>query len=190
MEHPSITRGTRASALSLAHALQRRWSDGLPTAYDVMPDVSALTWYDPAVVDGALRSPQRVTVRPETERKGYPVLAFVRGDVQVILGAQKRPPAVLAVYVSSLLQHDTHRPFHSGGVAGATTRHTNAPRTPSALLRRLIAEGATCVPSADDRSVTVTYRGAEIGNVPTRCEDRQLVATTWKKLQRRMAAVA
>jgi hypothetical protein len=54
----------------------------------VSDDVLATTGFVTEDVDAALRNPSRVEIRPESweKTKRYPVLAFYRGDVQVILG--------------------------------------------------------------------------------------------------------
>ncbi len=93
--------------------------NGVPAAirYTYKDEVLAVFGLDIALMEGALRNPDRVEIRPESfnRDKRYPVLGFYRGDITVILGLrQPVTPKVIAAYATSLLQHDTHRVGHTG----------------------------------------------------------------------------
>ncbi len=120
--------------------------NGVPPAirYTYSPDVLALYGVDLNLLEGALRQPERVEIRPESfnRDKRYPVLAFHRGDVQVILGLrQPVSPKVIAAYATSRLEHDTHRVGHTGG-GGSKRSVSGLPSNPRQVVSRLGAGGA------------------------------------------------
>ncbi len=120
--------------------------NGVPPAirYSYSPDVLALYGVDLNLLEGALRHPERVEIRPESfnRDKRYPVLAFHRGDVQVILGLrQPVSPKVIAAYATSRLEHDTHRVGHTGS-GGSKRSVSGLPSNPRQVATQLDARRA------------------------------------------------
>lgn len=169
-------------------------ASGLPTSVPITatPDVLALYGVDMEEVEAAVRLPQRVEVRPESMDKRYATLAFFRGDMQVILGFRfPRQPGVMAVYLGSMLTHDSHHVDHQGGGAGG--RQANKlPTTPRQLINRLKATGATVAhdPASTSGAMLVTFRGHDIGKISGERMDRKQVQSDFNRMQRRMQAIA
>lgn len=168
---------------------------GLPISYKIKEDVLALAGFDETEVHTALTNPQRVEVRPETwaKDKRYPVLAFRRGDVMVILGLREPDsPAVIAAYWTSLLagyDPTSHRERSGGGGAKLTG---GLPSTPRALVRRLTMMGAYVDPewSTTDNPVEVIYDGQNLGMIPTapRTPKAEIVSA-YQRCQRKIHAI-
>jgi hypothetical protein len=166
---------------------------GLPTPVPITatPDVLALYGVDMEEVEACVRMPQRVEVRPESMDKRYATLAFFRGDMQVILGFRfPRQPGVMAVYLGSMLTHDSHHVEHMGGGGGSRTHRL--PTTPKQLINRLKATGATVTTDTKSTSgaMLVTFRGQEIGRISGERMDRKQVQSDFNRMQRRMQAIA
>lgn len=137
----------KGSTTELCQIIER---DGFQGAIRYTDDILALEgmpWED---MESAIRNPHRVVVRPETGKKGYPVLALIRGDVQVIMGFFIRnSPAVIACYWTHLLGHDEGR-FSKGaaGAGGGTRKEAGLPNTPGKVIRRLTEIGVE-IPDVD-----------------------------------------
>ena len=168
---------------------------GLPDRfqYSFKEDVLAMYGVDMNLLDSALRSPERVEIRPESmdEDKRYGVLAFYRGDIEVILGMRApATPRVIAVYVASRLENDTHRVGHSGGGAGGA-KATGTPKTPRQLVTRLRAMGGRELQvelSITEDFVPVTYKGQDLGKIASN-GDRKTCEVDFQRVQRKMAAI-
>lgn len=180
---------------ALALEMADRCRSGLPAEvpYLIRDDVLAMEGFVEAEVDAALRHPERVTVRPETQDKDkrYPVLSFRRGDVNVILGTRNpAKPAVIAAYWTSLLMgyDPTYHRDRTGG--GGSKEKASVPTTTQALLRRLKALGAYITPDPAGLTASVLYDGQDLGkiniggNLP-----RTTVETDWQRTQRRIHAI-
>lgn len=166
---------------------------GLPTGVSITstPDVLALYGVDMDEVEATIRQPSRVEVRPESIDKKYAVLAFFRGDMQVILGFRfPRTPGVMAVYLGSMLTNDTHRVEHVGG--GGARRHNSLPTTAKQLIARLKATGAivTHDPQSSSGAMLVEFRGQELGHIAAERTPRAQVQSDYNRMLRRMQAIA
>lgn len=177
-----------------AYRFCTQYRDGLPAGigFAYLPDVLALYGVDTDLTEDTLRAPERVEVRPESfsKQKGYPVLGFYRGDVQVILGL-KEPvrPCVIAVYVGSRLENDTHRVENHGGGAGGKAE-TGLPKTPGQLQARLRSMGCDLTVDLDHKTAEVVYKGHSLGKVRVdRALARRDVENEWQRTQRRIAGV-
>lgn len=167
---------------------------GFAGKFTYHPDVLALYGLDQDQCAAAIRQPQRVEIRPESKSKGYPVLAFIRGDMRAILGFRNRnEPAVIAAYWLALMQHDTHRVDHVGGggakrEAGSTT---GVPTNPKTLMRRLRSLGAQVVEDAHGEKASVKYAGQDLGKVSIANRTaKAVVQTDWQRCQRKIHAIA
>lgn len=176
-----------------AHQLFESCQRGLPwaIAFGYHPDVLALQGLDLPQCEAAVRAPERVEIRPETGKKGYPILGFSRGDVKVILGMRAPTrPMVIAAYWTSLLAADEHRrPERVGG--GGARKPGGLPTTVTALVKRLTEAGAD-VDEAWKTSGTaaVKYHGQELGKVTTGPgADKRQVQQDWQRTTRKMHAI-
>lgn len=163
---------------------------GLPSAYPFIyhPNVLALAGLNKGEIEGAIRSPEFVEVRPETKGKGYPVFGFQRGDVRAILGFRdKSQPAIIAAYWTTLMAHDTYRVERSGK-AGGSKAATGLPSNPGASLKRLRNLGADVVENG--KTAAVKYRGQELGQVTCGIGVPKLqVQTDYQRCLRKMHAI-
>lgn len=173
-----------------AHQLCQRFSRGYAGHFTWLPDVLALEGMDLGIVEDALRHAERVEVRPESKPKGYPILGFHRGDVLTVLGFKNpEKPCVIAAYVSSRLEHDTHRVEHHGGGAGGKAEK-GLPKTPTQLLSRLRSMGCKTEPDAAHQRAVVTYDGHDLGKVSiAQGTTRQQVETDYQRCVRRVLGV-
>jgi hypothetical protein len=179
----------------MATQLADHYRPGLPypLSYSYHDDVLALQGVDIESADAAVRAPQRVEIRPETSSKGYPVLMFVRGDVQVVMGFRNPlRPVVIAAYWTALLVHDVDRPGYSSGMAGGGRRekgHTS-PGTVPKLVQSLKARG--CELEWDlltTKPVEVTYLGEKLGKIPVDKQARRDVQFTWSRILNKILAI-
>lgn len=169
---------------------------GLPDRfqYSFLPDVLALYGVDQQLLDGALRGPDRVEIRPESfeKDKRYCVLAFYRGDIEVILGMrQPATPKVIAVYAASRLEHDTHRVGHTGGGGSRSSGVSGLPKSARQVAHKLRALGGRELEvelSITEDFVPVTYKGQELGKIATN-GDRKTSEQDFQRIQRKMAAI-
>jgi hypothetical protein len=168
--------------------------DGVPDAirYTYKDDVLLVFGLTTELMDGALRQPERVEIRPESfdKDKRYPVLAFHRGDVQVILGLrQPVTPRVIAAYAISRLQHDTHRVGYTGG--GGSKGDKGLPTTPRQVVTRLRAQGAKVElnPLQEGSPVEVFYQDKSVGKISTGTVPRATCQSDYQRVLRRMAAM-
>lgn len=190
---PPLRRGEVTDSELTAHSasLLDLCSRGLPEhlEYSFKPDVLALYGIDFDLLDAVLRHPERVELRPESfnKDKRYTVLAFYRGDLEVILGMKHvARPAVIAAYASSRLEHDTHRVGHTGG--GGSRKTSGLPSSPKQMATRLRAIG--CEVEIDERQKTapVTYKGQELGRVT--CQGlKETVQSDYQRIVRKVAAI-
>lgn len=151
-----------------SYGLKEKWDKGLPerVGYEYLPDVLALYGTDEEAIESCLRSPDRVEVRPESfnKDKRYPVLGFYKADVNVILGLRNTTrPCVIAVYVTSLLENDSHRVNYSGG--GGAKQAKGLPKSPRQMVNRLRAMGCEVNIGIDERAVEVMFQGQSLGKV-------------------------
>lgn len=171
-------------------ALSEQWRTGLPDEikYEYLPDVLALYGVDQNILDSCLRFPERVEVRPESfdKAKRYVVLGFFKGDVNVILGMRNpQRPTVIAAYVGSMLEHDTHRVGYTGG--GGTKAVKGLPRTPRQLSNRLRMIGCE-VEFGTEEHTPVIYKGQDLGKVKTR-GTREQVESDYQRILRKVTAI-
>ncbi len=175
-----------------AHRFLERFRNGLPASisFGYLPDVAAM-YIDFDAVEAALRHPDRVEIRPESfhKNKGYPILGFFRGDCCTILGLREpHRPTIIAAYMTSLLEHDTHRVNHVGG--GGSKKVDGTPRNPKQLLTRL--RGIGCEVTDDGKSLTaeVTYRGQPLGSISVGPNtSRAVTDSDWNRMQRKVQAI-
>lgn len=178
-----------------SNTLRELCKDGLPTnlGYDYKDEVLSLYGIDLALMDAALRNPERVEIRPESRDKDkrYCILSFHRGDLVVILGMRlPASPRVIAVYASSRLEHDTHQVNHSGGGAGGA-KATGLPKTSRQVVTRLRAMGGRelkCEIDPRQSSAEVTYKGQSLGKIASD-GDRATCMADYQRIQRKMAAI-
>ena len=168
--------------------------DGVPEAirYTYQADVLAVFGLTTELMDGALRHPSASRSGPESfdKDKRYPVLAFHRGDVQVILGLrQPVTPKVIAAYAISRLQHDTHRVGHTGG--GGAKGGKGLPSTPRQVVTQLRARGAHVElnPLQEGQPVEVIYRGKSVGKISTGIVPKATCESDYQRVLRRMTAM-
>ncbi len=169
--------------------LTERFRRGMNLGYTVHPDVMALYGVDLDLVEGVLREPEQVAVRPESfdKEKRYVVLSFKRGDLEVILGTRNlREPMVIAVYASSRLEADTHRVNHAGG--GGKKREGGLPKTPTQMASRLRAMGCEVAIDVRDDTAPVTYKGQDLGRV-TCLPDRSTVESDYQRIIRKIDGI-
>ncbi len=178
-----------------AAKLRDLMKDGVPPAirYTYKDDVLAVFGLTIDLMEGALRHPERVEIRPESfnKDKRYPVLAFHRGDVQVILGLrQPVTPKVIAAYAISRLQHDTHRVGHTGG-GGSKNGTKGLPSNPRQVVTQLRARGAKVElnPLTEGSPVEVFYKGQSMGKISTGTVPRSTAEGDYQRTLRRMAAL-
>ena len=154
-----------------ANSLRDKFQHGVPgnirpSYKDEVLEVWAVTV---DMMEGTLRHPERVEIRPETydETKRYPVLGFHRGDMVVILGLKyPATPAVIAAYASAKLMHDTHRVGHTGG--GGAKAKAGLPKTAREVIKTLKDRGCKIeVDELSDKPVEVSYKGESLGKIST-----------------------
>lgn len=168
---------------------------GVPDAirYSYSGDVLALYGMDLSLMDAALRSPERVEIRPESfdQSKRYPVLGFYRGDISVILGLrQPLTPKVIAAYATSRLEHDTHRVGHTGG-GGSKNGEKGLPTNPRQVANKLRARGAQVEinPLTEGDPVEVFYQGKSVGKISTGPASKETCASDYQRALRRIVAM-
>ena len=161
---------------------------GMSVPFSYHPDVLALYGLNTDEVETAVREPQRVEVRPESKTKGYPVLKFVRGDVQVIMGYRDRQrPAVIAAYWESLLGADVYRVERHGG--GGKRGANGLPTNTGALMKRLRERGAQ-IEESDGRTASVSYNGQDLGKITVSgVVTKAQVASDYQRCIRKMHAI-
>lgn len=164
---------------------------GLPPRVPFQYHAEVLAMYGVAfeAVDAAIRHPHRVEIRPESRAKKYPILAFHRGDVTAIVGFRTpQHPMCIAVYVYSMLQHDTHHAVSAGG--GGARKQTGLPNNVRSMISRLRAEGAD-VRIADPAAkvASVIFQGQDLGKITIGNAPRDTVQSDWQRTVRRMQAV-
>lgn len=176
-------------------SLQALCREGLPDhfQYSYKDEVLALYGVDTELMDAAIRTPERVEIRPEShdKEKRYCILGFHRGDLQVILGMRNPgAPMVIAAYANSRLEHDTHRVGHTGG-GGTKTKVTGLPKTSRAVAQRLRMLGGreleVEIDSREDHT-EVVYKGQVLGKIATN-GDRATCEQDFQRIQRKMAAI-
>jgi hypothetical protein len=191
---PQSTNGVSDADLdATAYQLLVKCMNGLPEefGYDYKDDVLATAGFQQEDVDAALRNPQRVEIRPESwdREKRYPVLAFHRGDVSVILGMlTPAKPRVIAAYWTSLLGSDTHR------VNQARRRRVEevgrAAVQPGQVMARLRAAGCEIPEPVDEKPVDVTYKGQGLGKIMTARTTTKITAQAdYQRTLRKMQAI-
>lgn len=191
---PKVEGGATDEELSAsASKFAELWRDGMPEriGFEYLPDVLALYGVDEGMVNATLTQPDRVEVRPESfsKEKRYPVLGFFRGDVNVILGLRNPSiPCVIAVYVTSKLENDTHRVEYTGGGGSKATK--GLPKNPRQMLNRLRGMGCQATHAPGENAVEVVYDGQSLGKVnvgPT--ANAQTVQSDYQRCVRRIEAM-
>jgi hypothetical protein len=179
-----------------AYRLQERCRRGLPEsiAFTVHPEVMALYGVDWELTKSAVRNPERVEVRPETRQKKYPILAFYRGDIEVILGMRlPKSPAIIAIYVGSRLEADTHH-VGSGKSGGGGARKTQGlPKNPRQVVNQLRSAGAVIQDEGSwfgEKQTGVTFRGQDLGKINVDPNTaRSVCETDYQRVLRRINGI-
>jgi hypothetical protein len=179
-----------------AYQLQQRLQKGLPQwmRFQYHPDVLSLWGMDLGLMSDALRWPSRVEVRPQTKEKRYPILAFYRGDLEVILGLrQPYTPAVIAAYAGTRLQPGGNSNGGGGSGGGGAKRQSGLPNTVKASLRALRSRGCEIdfePNTIDQATVDVIYKGQNLGkiNVAERT-GKQQVQSDYQRTLRKINAI-
>ena len=177
-----------------AFELRDRMADGYPAAmgFYYHPDVLAVYGMDTKIVEDAMRHPDRVEVKPESfgKTKGWPVIGFYRGDVTVVVGFRiPTRPMIIAAYVTSTLQHDTHRTEGAGAGGGGMKKRPGVPTTTSALAKRLQELGAELREDHKGTKATVIYRGQELGCVSMGdLVKKDVIESDYQRMQRKIHA--
>lgn len=162
---------------------------GLPLTlpYTLTADVKALEHYPEEAIDACVRNPEQVEVRPESKTKGYPVLKFRRGDVNVVMGFRNRThPAVMRAEWGNLLAHDTYHVARHGG--GGSRGSTGLPSGPAALKSRLRQMGAE-ITNETAKTATVTYQGQDLGQITVEKCPRATTHNDFQRMQRKIHAI-
>jgi hypothetical protein len=167
------------------------WVDvraGYDGPFTYHPDVESLYGLDRDGITNAVRHPERCEVRPESKSKGYPVIKFARGDVNVIMGYRDRKsPAVIRAEWGWLLGHSQYEVDRHGG--GGSKAATGLPNTFAQLAGRLKIAGAEVTPSEDGKTAVVTYQGQELGRVTKEKCPRSTVHSDWNRITRKIQAI-
>lgn len=141
---------------------------GFQGQFKYHPEVMALEGMPLDDARATIRNPLRVEIRPETKSKGYPVLCLSRGDIQVIMGFERRHrPAVIACYWIHLLGHDDGRYNKGASGAGGAKKEAGLPNTPAKVIRRLKEMGVDMPDPEETQEKTVecTFRGEKLGRI-------------------------
>lgn len=169
------------------------WTDvksGCDRPFEYLPEVLALQGLDKEAVETAVRKPQHVEIRPESREKKYPVLAFRRGDIQVVMGFRDRlKPAVIACYWRPLLEHDHHVVNRHGG--GGARKSTGLPTTVKAAVTQLQREGLTFPDTWESATspVEVSYRGKVLSKMKVHLSNKTQIQSDYQRLLRQKHAV-
>jgi transcriptional regulator with XRE-family HTH domain len=176
-----------------AYQLLVKCMNGLPDeiGFDYKEDVLATAGFVEEDVIAAVRSPQRVEIRPESwdKEKRYPILGFTRGDVQVIMGMrQPNKPRVIAAYWTSLLQQDNYRVNRHGG--GGSKKAEGLPTTVGASVTRLRSRGCE-IPEwgPDEKPIHVTYKGQDLGKITVGAKTKMVIQSDYQRCLRKMQAI-
>lgn len=169
------------------------WTDlkgGCDRPFVYLPEVLELAGLDQDAVESAVRHPERVEIRPESVTKGYPVLAFSRGDMQAVLGFRDQmKPAVIAAYWRPLLEHDRHIVDRHGG--GGAKKGPGLPTTVKASVKALRQRGFT-IPDEWERAtqpVEVCYDGQTLGKMKVHLANKAQVQGDYQRLLRQAHAI-
>lgn len=175
-----------------AHQVRMMCDSGIPVSVPFIctPDVLGLYGVPMGDAEACIRKPQWTEIRPESFDKKYPIIGFHRGDMTVIMGFRfLRKPAAMAIYIGSMLEHDTHRtPERTGG--GGSKSKAFVPKTTPALIKVLKASGATAAPDVHSTSgaYVVTFRGQVLGRITDKM-NRAQVDSDYNRLRRKMQAI-
>lgn len=161
---------------------------GMDRAFGYHPDVESLYGLNKDEIRTAVREPHRVEVRPESKQKGYPVIRFSRGDVNVIMGFRDRlNPAVIRAEWSSLLEHDKYTVDRHGG--GGSRKTTGLPASPRSLVMSLKVKGAEVKESSTGKTAEVSYKGQSLGKITVEGVTKVQVQNDYQRMQRKMQAI-
>lgn len=179
---------------STAAGLRARLQGGLPEQmqYTFLDDVRDICGVDATLVDDALRRPARVVVSPATPDKGYPVLIFYRGDLQIILGFRNPTlPLVMAAYALSRIDTDAIPITRMQTGGGGARRLHGLPRNVDQLVSRIRKAGGTVADfGLDATSAEVFYNGQMLGRVSVGPgTERSRVHQDWQRIQSKMGAI-
>ena len=161
---------------------------GYDGPFSYHPDVESLQGLNKDEISTAVRQPERVEVRPESKSKGYPVIKFARGDVNVIMGYRSRTnPAVIRAEWGWLLGHSPYEVDRHGG--GGSKTQTGLPNTFGQLAGRLKTLGAEIAASPDGKTAVVSYKGQELGLVTREKCPRSTTHSDWNRMTRKIHAI-
>jgi hypothetical protein len=176
-----------------ASAFAKAYAGGLPEVlgFQWLWQVRDLRGVTLDAVKAALRNPQRVTVRPESQDKGYPVLRFGRGDVDVILGFRMpRLPMVIACYAASRTDaHALPGVVNRTGGGGSKEKDSTAPKDGRALASKLKKYGVIITPDDKDEKALLSYKGQEIGHISLNTQNKETVLNDWSRARRRIVGI-
>lgn len=169
------------------------WTDlkgGCDRPFVYLPEVLDLAGLDQDQVESAVRHPERVTIRPESTTKGYPVLGFHRGDMQAILGFRDQmKPAVIAAYWQPIGLADGYHVDRHGG--GGAKKSSGLPTTVRASVKALRQRGFE-IPEEWERAtqpVEVCYQGQTLGKMKVHLANKQQVQGDYQRLLRQAHAI-
>ena len=163
---------------------------GYDGAFGYHPDVESLQGLNKDEISTAVRQPERVEVRPESKAKGYPVIKFSRGDVNVVMGYRDRKsPAVIRAEWGWLLGHSQYQIDRHGGGGSKGSSGNSLPNTFAQLAGRLKIAGAEVTPNADGKTAVVSYKGQELGLVTKEKCPRATTHSDWNRMTRKIAAI-
>lgn len=176
-----------------ASRLRDRLRSGLPEDMPIkyFGDVLALWQGQTEDMEAALHHPHRVEIRPETTEKQYPILAFYRGDIIVILGMRTpHEPMVIAVYLRSKLPGGDI-PMAKTTSGGGGARKTKGLPTSIPAMIRAIRDLGCQVPDLDPTSkvAEVTYKGQVLGKVTVEFGDKKKIQSDYQRVARQVDGI-
>lgn len=175
-----------------AHALRNQVARGIGYQLPLIfyREVLATTGIDLEEAESIVRNCTRVEVRPESAAKKYPVLRFVRGDVDVIVGFRiPREPCVIRVNQNALLVHDTYRVERHGG--GGAKKSSGLPHHPDKIRENLVKMGCEIAAfPLDGKAVDVKYKGQNLGKLQSKAYPSKTAGqNAWQGFVRKWDAI-
>lgn len=190
---PTFDMSTLPDVGDTANTFATAYRQGLPPVigFQWLWRVKELRGVSLDVVISALRNPQQVTVRPESQDKGYPVLKFTRGDVDVIVGFRMpRLPMVIACYTASRLDANAIPGMvNRTGGGGSREKDSSAPKDGRALANKLRKYGVTITPDDKEERALLSYQGQDIGHITLNTVDKNTVLNDWSRARRRITGI-
>lgn len=182
-------------AVRITYVLQRRYANGLghECPIEVYGDVEGLTGsgIDLENAVSVARNARRCEVRPESRHKGYPILKFSVGDVDVIVGfGNPAVPCILRVDQNAMLQHDTHRVYsHGGGGAKKQRGKHGTPSKPDKIREGLVSLGCTVPEFEGEKPVEVSYKSQSLGKLSPKPVSPDDGVRMWDRFYRQWDAI-